>query len=103
MAKKISAKSRKWENMKRRGCECAKCGYIFSFEDMTKAHYHHKTSVNKAFNLSDGFAKYSNDKVNKELKKTILLCDKCHTKLHKTLGKAVTTKQTMEYIKGVEA
>ena len=61
-----------------------------------EAHLHHLGSRTKKANMANLWA---TDRQDEEAKKCVLLCDKCHIRLHKVLGKVVTIKQSKAYIK----
>lgn len=88
----------KVEALKIKGNKCVKCNCEFT--DLKKAHFHHMRSYNKIDNISNML----NNKVNRctletELAKTVVLCEDCHRKLHKTLGKKVYKKDTLNWLK----
>ena len=86
----------KAEVLKIKGRVCKACNK--TIEDNREAELHHKTSKTKEYNISDMY-NFSDSKIRKELKKCIVLCKSCHTKLHSTYGKKVTIKQTTEFVK----
>jgi len=62
-----------------KGGKCEKCGYESCIEALE---FHHKAGSDKNFGLSEkGYAR-SWKRVEKELKKCILLCANCHRELH---------------------
>ena len=85
--------------MKIYGHKCCKCGIILKVDK--HAHFHHLDSSTKTMTISRIVKQYGKEKVMTELKKTVLICDECHRDLHKKLGKNVTKRQSLDYIKGV--
>ena len=79
--------------------KCCKCGIILKVDE--HAHFHHLDSNSKTMTISRIVKQYGKEKVMTELKKTVLICDECHRDLHRTLGKNVTKRQSLDYIKGV--
>ena len=87
----------KIEAMALKGGCCQLCGCEFT--DLRKAHFHHLASAGKKFNISDGLNGRKNTKdLKKELNKTILLCDTCHSAVHKALGKKCLKRESLSYI-----
>ena len=58
---------------------CAICGSHKTLE------FHHVNPVNKMFIISRGWI-YSNENILNELDKCILLCHKCHSRVHKNIS-----------------
>ena len=62
-----------------KGAKCEKCGYDRCVEALE---FHHLSTSDKNFGLSErGYAR-SWKRVEKELKKCILLCANCHREIH---------------------
>ncbi|MBQ3943117.1 MAG: hypothetical protein II669_02225 [Elusimicrobia bacterium] len=79
---------------KKYDCKCQRCGKEVHGK---KAHMHHLSSRTKLGNMAN---LWGTEIGKKEVKKTVLLCDECHTLLHKILGKVVTIKQSKQFIYG---
>jgi hypothetical protein len=52
-------------------------------------HFHHIDPKTKSFTVSDAFARktYSQEEVEAEIKKCVLVCANCHTEIHAELIK----------------
>ena len=79
-----------------KGNVCKKCGC--GFTDMKTAHFHHMRSYSKLYNMSDMFGRYSEEATRAELEKCMLLCENCHRKLHKALGKKIFKKDSLRWV-----
>jgi len=60
------------------GGRCSECGYIKCIASLD---FHHKNSLDKEFQLSDGNIRRW-ESIKKELDKCVLLCKCCHAELH---------------------
>lgn len=76
------------------GCECQKCHKEVHGKD---AFMHHLSSRTKKGNMANLWGTKAGEK---EVKKTVLLCENCHIALHSKYGKKVTIKQSKEFIYG---
>jgi len=68
--------------------ECKKCGYSKDTHKSfsTKALQFHHNGTNKEFQISDGANHgYSKARLQKEIKKCLVLCARCHAELHDTM------------------
>jgi hypothetical protein len=68
------------------GAKCMICGYN---KCQNALHFHHIDPKTKSFTVSDAFARktYSQEEVEAEIKKCVLVCANCHTEIHAELIK----------------
>ncbi len=66
------------------GAKCIICGYS---KCQNALHFHHIDPKTKKFTVSDAFARksYSQEEVETEIKKCILVCANCHAEIHSGL------------------
>ena len=78
---------KRWDN------RCVCCGKEVYGK---KAHLHHLSSRTKKANMASLWATPMQEV---EGKKCVLLCEECHIKLHKALGKVVSIAKSKKWIK----
>lgn len=68
-----------WHKSLKIGKKCKMCKVVCEWKKIKKFHFHHKNPDTKEFNISDGVSRgYCIEKIKKELKKCVLVCDQCH-------------------------
>ena len=72
---------------------CVKCGFN---NDITKITFHHLDPVNKVKTISRLVASGMVEKLQKELKKCIMLCEECHKKEHEHEDKEIQEARRLE-------
>lgn len=78
------------------GGECMHCNSNVAGKS---AHFHHIDSTTKNNNISKLCYSYNSGMdIITEVNKCILLCSKCHNKLHKEYGKNVGVLETYQFI-----
>jgi len=61
------------------GKKCKVCEVVCELKKIKKFHFHHRDPSKKEFNISDGVSSgFSIKKIKAELKKCVLVCEKCH-------------------------
>ena len=66
--------------VKKLGGECIVCGYK---RCLAALHFHHLNPFEKKFNISD--KNRLDNELKNELKKCVLLCNRCHTEYHNSM------------------
>ena len=68
------------------GAKCQICGYD---KCQNALHFHHIDPKTKKFAISDALSKkgYSDQEIQDEIKKCVLICANCHTEIHANLIK----------------
>lgn len=59
-------------------------GHCNNCNATSNLHFHHKKQPEKLFTLAKALSGWSQDRIQKELKKCILLCETCHKQHHKS-------------------
>lgn len=88
MSKSRNTKRRKTktEYQERLGGSCQICGYM---RCQNALHFHHIDASRKKFTISDAVRKkFTQEEINEEIQKCILVCANCHAEIHAGLVKA---------------
>ena len=75
----LSRRELKLKAVEHKGGACAACGYSKCLAALS---FHHKDPGQKDFGISRLINSLSWSEIEKELKKTILLCVRCHVEFH---------------------
>jgi len=77
--KKLQEKHKKWIIEYKKKHKCKRCG----FSDHRALVFHHINENDKKFNIADRlYYHYGLERIQKELKKCMILCSNCHRILH---------------------
>lgn len=68
----------KIQAVKCKGGKCLVCGYDKCIKAL---HFHHIDPATKEFSISNTYS-FSEEKINHELSKCVLVCNRCHTEIH---------------------
>ena len=74
----LIARHRKWVEDYKQQRQCAKCGIA----DFRVLDFHHSSTKEKGFNVSDFRYRVGFEKLKEEIEKCTLLCANCHRELH---------------------
>lgn len=69
-----------------KGGKCSKCGYDSCLAALD---FHHIEPAHKDFGIAKVKKRSFDDKVKKELDKTILVCANCHREIHVKVNKTI--------------
>ena len=80
-ARNSSRKKIKNEFQDRLGGKCQICSYS---KCQNALHFHHKDASQKKFTISDAVKRrsFSEEEINEEIKKCVLVCANCHAEIH---------------------
>jgi len=68
-----------WHKRLKVGKKCKTCKVVCTLKQVKRFHFHHKNPETKLFNISDAVTRgFSIKKIKEELKKCVLVCNKCH-------------------------
>jgi len=72
-------KIKQWHLSLKIGKKCKICKTVCEDKKCKKFHFHHKKPSTKLFNISDAVTRgFSVKIIKEELKKCVLVCEKCH-------------------------
>jgi hypothetical protein len=84
---KAVREARKKEYIHHAGGKCVKCGYDKYYGAFD---FHHKDPTKKKFGLTGNGLGHSEEEIEEELQKCILLCCRCHRELHEEMRQGKT-------------